>query len=73
MLNDDESTPKDKDGMSEPLCSHACGTAFRKFCEDATAVMHKPSSLEMLMWITEGLEKWHLPLDFFTLDLIFFS
>lgn len=39
--------------MSEPLCSHACATAFRKFCEDATAVLHKPSSLEMLMWITE--------------------
>ncbi|KAI3811873.1 hypothetical protein L1987_16569 [Smallanthus sonchifolius] len=50
-------------GMSEPLCSHACATAFRKFCEDATAVMHKPSSLEMLMWITEGLEMWHLPLE----------
>ncbi|KAM0058466.1 putative importin-beta domain, armadillo-like helical, exportin-1/Importin-beta [Helianthus debilis subsp. tardiflorus] len=50
-------------GMSEPLCSHACAIAFRKFCEDATAVMHKPSSLEMLMWITEGLEKWHLPLE----------
>ncbi|XP_076939623.1 transportin MOS14-like [Bidens hawaiensis] len=50
-------------GMSEPLCSHACATAFRKFCEDATAVLHKPSSLEMLMWITEGLEKWHLPLE----------
>ncbi|KAL7611211.1 hypothetical protein Lser_V15G13410 [Lactuca serriola] len=50
-------------GMSEPLCSHACATAFRKFCEDATAVMHKPSSLEMLMWIGEGLEKRHLPLE----------
>ncbi|XP_076893088.1 transportin MOS14-like [Bidens hawaiensis] len=50
-------------GMSEPLCSHACATAFRKFCEDATAVLHKSSSLEMLMWITEGLEKRHLPLE----------
>ncbi|KAL8196356.1 hypothetical protein R6Q57_024651 [Mikania cordata] len=50
-------------GMSESLCSHACATAFRKFCEDAVAVMHKPSSLEMLMWIAEGLEKWHLPLE----------
>ncbi|KAK9052298.1 hypothetical protein SSX86_028927 [Deinandra increscens subsp. villosa] len=50
-------------GMSEPLSSHACATAFRKFCEDAIAVMHKPSSLEMLMCIAEGLEKWHLPLE----------
>nr|XP_043606998.1 transportin MOS14 isoform X2 [Erigeron canadensis] len=50
-------------GLSEPLCTHACATAFRKFCEDATAVMHKPASLEMLMWITEGLEKRHLPLE----------
>ncbi|CAH1414880.1 unnamed protein product [Lactuca virosa] len=50
-------------GMSEPLCSHACATAFRKLCEDATAVMHRPSSLEMLMWIGEGLEKRHLPLE----------
>lgn len=50
-------------GMAEPLCSHACATAFRKFCEDATAVMHKPSSLEMLMWIGEGLEKRYLPLE----------
>lgn len=50
-------------GMSEPLCSHASATAFRKFCEDSTSVMHKPSSLEMLMWIIEGLEKRHLPLE----------
>lgn len=50
-------------GMSEPLCSHACATAFRKICEDATEVMHEPSSLEMLMWIGEGLEKRQLPLE----------
>lgn len=50
-------------GMSEPSCSHASATAFKKLCEDATAVMHKPSSLEMLMWIGEGLEKRHLPLE----------
>lgn len=50
-------------GMSEPLCSHASATAFRKFCEDSSAVMHKPSSLEMLMWIGEGLEKRHLLLE----------
>ncbi|KAL4567970.1 hypothetical protein LXL04_023567 [Taraxacum kok-saghyz] len=50
-------------GMSEPLCSHACATAFRKLCEDSTTVMHNPASLEMLMWIGEGLEKKHLPLE----------
>ncbi|XP_071692502.1 transportin MOS14-like isoform X2 [Rutidosis leptorrhynchoides] len=50
-------------GMSEPLCSHACATAFRKVCEDATNIMHEPASLEMLMWIGEDLEKKRLPLE----------
>ncbi|KAK3009097.1 hypothetical protein RJ639_015257 [Escallonia herrerae] len=50
-------------GISEPLCSGACASAFRKFCEDATAVMHGSSNLEILIWIGEGLEKRQLPLE----------
>ncbi|KAK2968841.1 hypothetical protein RJ640_028234 [Escallonia rubra] len=50
-------------GISEPLCSGACASALRKFCEDATAVMHGSSNLEILIWIGEGLEKRHLPLE----------
>ncbi|XP_050380525.1 transportin MOS14 [Argentina anserina] len=50
-------------GISEPLSSSACASALRKVCEDASAVMYEPSNLEILMWIGEGLEKSHLPLE----------
>lgn len=50
-------------GIVEPLCSHACASALRKFCEDASAVIYEPSNLEILMWIGESLEKMSLPLE----------
>ncbi|XP_058004668.1 transportin MOS14 isoform X3 [Hevea brasiliensis] len=50
-------------GISEPQSSNACASALRKFCEDASAVICEPSSLEILMWIGEALEKRHLPLE----------
>ncbi|KAM5582172.1 transportin MOS14 [Rosa sericea] len=50
-------------GISEPLSSSSCASALRKVCEDASAVMYEPSNLEILMWIGEGLEKSHLPLE----------
>ncbi|CAK9166201.1 unnamed protein product [Ilex paraguariensis] len=50
-------------GISESLCSNACATSLRKFCEDSTAVMSEPSNLEVLIWIGEELEKRHLPLE----------
>ncbi|XP_028118876.1 uncharacterized protein LOC114315996 isoform X8 [Camellia sinensis] len=50
-------------GISEPLSSNACASALRKFCEDASALMCEPSNLEILIWIGEGLEKRHLPLE----------
>lgn len=40
-------------GISEPLSSSSCASALRKVCEDASAVMHEPSNLEILMWIGE--------------------
>ncbi|XP_029125727.1 importin-13 isoform X2 [Cajanus cajan] len=50
-------------GISEPLSSNACASALRKVCEDASVVIYEPSNLEILMWIGEGLEKWHLSLE----------
>ncbi|KAK4602793.1 hypothetical protein RGQ29_011695 [Quercus rubra] len=51
-------------GISEPLSSNACASALRKICEDASAVIYEPASLEILMWIGEGLEKRNLPLEY---------
>ncbi|KAL2320426.1 hypothetical protein Fmac_029395 [Flemingia macrophylla] len=50
-------------GISEPLSSNACASALRKVCEDSSVVIYEPSNLEILMWIGEGLEKWHLSLE----------
>ncbi|KAJ7976335.1 Transportin like [Quillaja saponaria] len=50
-------------GISEPMSSNACASALRKVCEDASAIICELSNLEILMWIGEGLEKWHLPLE----------
>ncbi|KAI3457764.1 hypothetical protein Pfo_014427 [Paulownia fortunei] len=50
-------------GIPQPFCSSACAFAFRKFCEEAAALMHEPSNLEILMWIGEGLEERKLPLE----------
>ncbi|XP_030461321.1 transportin MOS14 [Syzygium oleosum] len=50
-------------GISELPSSNSCASALRKFCEDASAVLYEPSNLEILVWIGEGLEKRHLPLE----------
>ncbi|KAG6435104.1 hypothetical protein SASPL_106755 [Salvia splendens] len=50
-------------GITQPFCSSACAFGFRKFCEEAAAVMHEPSNLEILIWIGEGLEDRKLPLE----------
>ncbi|KAG5534611.1 hypothetical protein RHGRI_022662 [Rhododendron griersonianum] len=50
-------------GISQPQSSTACASALRKLCEDASAVVYEPSNLEILIWIGEGLEKRHLPLE----------
>ncbi|PIN24232.1 Nuclear transport regulator [Handroanthus impetiginosus] len=50
-------------GILLPFCSSACAFAFRKFCEEAAAMMHGPSNLEILIWIGEGLEERKLPLE----------
>ncbi|XP_010249401.1 PREDICTED: transportin MOS14 isoform X2 [Nelumbo nucifera] len=50
-------------GIAEPISSSACASSLRKLCEDASAVIHEPSDLEILIWIGEGLEKRSLPLE----------
>ncbi|KAL2564994.1 hypothetical protein AAZV13_19G079900 [Glycine max] len=50
-------------GISQPLSSNACASALRKVCEDASVVIYEPSNLEILMWIGEGWDKWHLSLE----------
>ncbi|KAG9141915.1 hypothetical protein Leryth_009272 [Lithospermum erythrorhizon] len=50
-------------GIFEPVSSHSCACALRKFCEDATTLMHDASNLEVLVWIGEGLEGKHLPIN----------
>ncbi|WOL00603.1 transportin MOS14 [Canna indica] len=50
-------------GMTKSISSHACSSALRKLCEDASAIFHDPSNLEILIWIGEGLEKWDLTLE----------
>ncbi|KAL8557412.1 hypothetical protein ACS0TY_004731 [Phlomoides rotata] len=65
-------------GIPQPFCSSACALAFRKFCEEAAAMMHEPSNLEILIWIGEGLAERKLPLEdedevIGAITLIFFS
>ncbi|KAH6811312.1 ARM repeat superfamily protein [Perilla frutescens var. frutescens] len=50
-------------GITQPFCSSACAFGFRKFCEEAAAMMHEPSNLEILIWIGEGLEERKIPLE----------
>ncbi|CDP16761.1 unnamed protein product [Coffea canephora] len=50
-------------GISKPFCSNASSCALRKFCEDACAIMHEPSNLEILIWIGEKLEERHFSLE----------
>ncbi|KAI3916887.1 hypothetical protein MKW98_014348 [Papaver atlanticum] len=50
-------------GIREQVTSNACASALRKLCEDASSVIHEPSDLEILIWIGEGLEERHLPLE----------
>ncbi|PKA56913.1 hypothetical protein AXF42_Ash002216 [Apostasia shenzhenica] len=50
-------------GMKELRSSASCSLALRKLCEDASILIHEPQSLEILIWIGEGLEKTNLSLE----------
>ncbi|XP_073005339.1 uncharacterized protein [Typha latifolia] len=49
-------------GITESISSNACSSALHKLCEDASAVIHEPQNLEILIWIGEDLEKRDIPL-----------
>ncbi|KAL2326398.1 hypothetical protein Fmac_025456 [Flemingia macrophylla] len=50
-------------GISNHYLQMLVHLPLRKVCEDASVVIYEPSNLEILMWIGEGLEKWHLSLE----------
>ncbi|KAL9264128.1 Transportin MOS14-like protein [Drosera capensis] len=50
-------------GLSKPVSASGCASALRKVCEDASSIVYDPSDLEILLWIGEGLDKHHLPLE----------
>ncbi|CAN6381448.1 unnamed protein product, partial [Urochloa humidicola] len=45
------------------VSSNACSLALRKLCEDASSFIHEPQNLEILFWISEGMDKGNLRLE----------
>ncbi|KAK3120355.1 hypothetical protein QOZ80_9AG0686260 [Eleusine coracana subsp. coracana] len=50
-------------GISKSVSSNACSLALRKLCEDASSFIHEPQNLEILFWISEGMDKGNLRLE----------
>ncbi|XP_039825064.1 importin-13-like isoform X4 [Panicum virgatum] len=50
-------------GISKSVSSNACSLALRKLCEDASSFIHEPQNLEVLFWISEGMDKGNLRLE----------
>ncbi|CAD6253673.1 unnamed protein product [Miscanthus lutarioriparius] len=50
-------------GISKSISSNACSLALRKLCEDAPSFIHEPQNLEILFWISEGMNKGNLQLE----------
>ncbi|KAF8775876.1 hypothetical protein HU200_004124 [Digitaria exilis] len=50
-------------GISTSVSSNACSLALRKLCEDASPFIHEPQNLEILFWISEGMDKGNLRLE----------
>ncbi|CAM0873715.1 unnamed protein product [Alopecurus aequalis] len=50
-------------GISKSSSSNACSLALRKLCEDATSFIHEPQNLEILFWISEGMDEGNLRID----------
>ncbi|KAL6842920.1 hypothetical protein ACP4OV_027233 [Aristida adscensionis] len=50
-------------GISKSVSANACSLALRKLCEDASSFLHEPQNLEILFWISEGMDKGHLRLE----------
>ncbi|WVZ51352.1 hypothetical protein U9M48_002505 [Paspalum notatum var. saurae] len=50
-------------GISKSVSANACSLALRKLCEDASSFIHEPQNLEILFWISEGMDKGNLRLE----------
>ncbi|KAG2562521.1 hypothetical protein PVAP13_8KG282700 [Panicum virgatum] len=50
-------------GISKSVSSNACSLALRKLCEDASSFILEPQNLEILFWISEGMDKGNLRLE----------
>ncbi|KAM0866944.1 hypothetical protein ACQ4PT_042316 [Festuca glaucescens] len=50
-------------GISKSLSSNACSLALRKLCEDATSFIHEPQNLEILFWISKGMDEGNLRIE----------
>ncbi|KAM0913942.1 hypothetical protein ACQ4PT_011836 [Festuca glaucescens] len=50
-------------GISKSLSSNACSLALRKLCEDATSFIREPQNLEILFWISEGMDEGDLRIE----------
>uniref|UniRef100_A0A0D3HMT5 Exportin-1/Importin-beta-like domain-containing protein n=1 Tax=Oryza barthii TaxID=65489 RepID=A0A0D3HMT5_9ORYZ len=45
------------------ISSNACSLALRKLCEDGSSFMNEPQNLEILFWISEGMDAGNLRIE----------
>lgn len=50
-------------GISKSISSNACSLALRKLCEDGSSFMNEPQNLEILFWISEGMDAGNLRIE----------
>lgn len=50
-------------GISKSVSSNSCSLALRKLCEDASSFIHEPENLEILFWISEGMDEGNLRIE----------
>lgn len=50
-------------GISKSVSSNSCSLALRKLCEDASSFIHEPQNLEILFWISEGMDEGNLRIE----------
>lgn len=50
-------------GILKSISSNACSLALRKLCEDGSSFMNEPQNLEILFWISEGMDAGNLRIE----------
>uniref|UniRef100_J3N8V9 Exportin-1/Importin-beta-like domain-containing protein n=1 Tax=Oryza brachyantha TaxID=4533 RepID=J3N8V9_ORYBR len=50
-------------GISKSVSSNACSLALRKLCEDGSSLMNEPQNLEILFWISKGMDAGNLRIE----------